>query len=63
MSDELARALILMLNAIRLQLFAQQMTEPSEELRECLKASAFLADQAMIRAALVDKIAATERVG
>ncbi len=41
------QALILMLNAIRLQLFASQMHEPSDELRECLKTSAELADTAM----------------
>ena len=42
-----AQALILMLNAIRLQLFAVQMHEPSKELKECLVGSALMADEAM----------------
>jgi len=62
MDDEIARALILMLAAIRLQLFAQQMTEPSDELGECLKASAYLAHEAMRRADLLDESSANEIV-
>ncbi len=47
-----AQALILMLNAIRLQLFAAQMHDASLELEDCLKQSARLADMAMELAGL-----------
>ena len=58
--DTQIQALILMLSAIRLQLFAAQMNEPSEELHDCLVQSACLADTAM---ELVDLKALSPKTG
>lgn len=58
MSREM-QALVLMLNAIRLQLFAAQMDEVSKELRECLEQSARLADMAMELADLKETASAS----
>lgn len=48
------QALLLMLNAIRLQLFASHMKEPSVELAECLEHSAWMANAAMEMAELTE---------
>ena len=55
------QALLLMLNAIRLQLFAAHMKEPSMELAECLEHSAWMANRAMEIAELTEAPSHTDR--
>jgi hypothetical protein len=55
MTPKQVQALILMLNAIRLELFAAQMHETSAELKDCLVQSARLSHMAMGLVDLVDE--------